>query len=129
MPYFLPKTARNLRQYISDVEDSRFPEFAARHDAINSRLDMHWTMAKDRVGGAGKDVENWGRSAVEGIERGTGLKVADVVKRGQATVDQMRENAEGKGVRYERVGYVVEQKPVAEIVRPVESKSIETRTV
>jgi organizing structure protein 2 len=123
MPYFLPKTAHNLRQYLSNVEDSRFPDFAAKHDSLNSNLETHWEMVKNRVGGAGKDVESWSRSAVEGIERGTGLKVADVVKRGQAAVDQIRDNADGKGVQYERVGYVVEQKPVAEIVRPVEPQS------
>lgn len=132
MPYFLPKTAHNLRQYLSNVEDQRFPDLAARHDSLNANLEMHWEMVRNRVSGAGQGMERWSRSAVEGIERGTGLKVGDVVKRGQATVDQLRERVEGggKGTQYERVGYVVEQTPVAEIVRPVgEEVRSESRAV
>jgi hypothetical protein len=78
---------------------------------------------KERVGGASKEVENWSKSAVEGIERGTGLKVGDVVRRGQAAAGKVRNELEAKvpaeGTKMEKVGYVVEQRPVAELVRPV----------
>ena len=132
MPYFLPKTAHNIRQYLSEVEDRHFPEFAARHDQIMSTSASHWEMLKDRVGGASQDVGAWSKNAVEGIERNTGLKVGEVVRRGQEAAGKVRSEIEGKvpgqGVALEKVGYVVEQKPVAEIVRPVpvatEAKSV-----
>lgn len=85
--------------------------------------ESHFSMLKDRVGGASKEVENWSKSAVEGIERGTGLKVGDVVRRGQEAAGKVRNELEAKvpaeGVKMEKVGYVVEQRPVAELVRPV----------
>lgn len=131
MPYFLPKTASNIRQYLSDVEDRHFPEFAARHDQIMSTSASHWEMLKDRVGGASQDVSAWSKNAVEGIERNTGLKVGEVVRRGQEAAGKVRSEIEGKvpaqGVALEKVGYVVEQKPVAEIVRPV-PVAVESRT-
>lgn len=123
MPYFLPKTSHNIRQYLSSVEDRHFPEFAARHDQIMATSESHFEMLKDRVSGAGKDMSNWSKSAVEGIERNTGLKVGDVVRRGQEAAGKVRSEVETKlpseGAKLERVGYVVEQKPVAELVRPV----------
>ena len=83
----------------------------------------HWEMLKDRVGGASKDVSAWSKNAVEGIERNTGLKVGEVVRRGQEAAGKVRQGIEGQvpadGVALEKVGYVVEQRPVAEIVRPV----------
>jgi hypothetical protein len=123
MPYFLPKTSHNIRQYLSDVEDRIAPEFAARHDQIMATSESHFGMLKERVGGASKEVENWSKSAVEGIERGTGLKVGDVVRRGQEAAGKVRNELEAKvpaeGTKMEKVGYVVEQRPVAELVRPV----------
>lgn len=123
MPYFLPKTSHNIRQYLSEVEDKQFPEFAARHDQIMATSESHFQQLKDRVGGAGQDVGKWGKNAVEGIERNTGLKVGDVVRRGQEAAGKVRNELERKappaGTQVERVGYVVEQKPVAELVRPV----------
>lgn len=123
MPYFLPKTSHNIRQYLSEVEDKQFPEFAARHDQIMATSESHFQMLKDRVGGAGQEVSSWGKNAVEGIERNTGLKVGDVVRRGQEAAGKVRDELERKAppasTQVERVGYVVEQKPVAELVRPV----------
>jgi hypothetical protein len=55
------------------------------------------------------------------------LKVGDVVRRGQEAAGKVRNeleakvpaSAQGEGAKLERVGYVVEQRPVAEVVRPV----------
>lgn len=123
MPYFLPKTSHNIRQYLSDVEDRHFPDIAQRHDQIMSTSSSHWEMLKDRAGGATQDVSAWSKNAVEGIERGTGLKVGEVVRRGQEAAGKVRSEIErqapAEGAALERVGYVVEQKPVAELVRPI----------
>jgi len=85
--------------------------------------ESHLGMLKERVGGASKEVETWSKSAVQGIERGTGLKVGDVVRRGQEAAGKVRNELEAKvpaeGTKMEKVGYVVEQRPVAELVRPV----------
>lgn len=82
-------------------------------------------MSVDRLKGVGKDVEDLSLKAVQKVEGATGLKVGDAVRRGQEKVEvQSRklENyvAQSRDRPVERVGYVVEQKPVAEIVRPVE---------
>ena len=127
MPYFLPKTATNLRSYFSDLEDKYIPDVAEKHDMINSRLSMHWDMAKNKLGSAGEDASRWGDKAVKGIESSTGLRVGDVVRKGQERVQQQKEKMEGglrlpnasEPVKMQTVGYVVETKPVAEIVAPV----------
>ena len=128
MPYFLPQTAHNLRSYLSDVEDKHFPELAASHDQLNARLSMHWDMLTNRLGSAGEDAKGWGEKAVQGIENTTGLRVGDAMQRGREKVRAEREKlktmvpvtSEGAPA-LERVGYVVEAKPVAEIVKPVDT--------
>ena len=125
MPYFLPKTATNLRAYFSDLEDKYVPDVAEKHDMINSRLSMHYDMAKNKLGSAGEDASRWGDKAVKGIENSTGLRVGDVVRKGQERVQQQKEKMEGGlrvasgPVKMQTVGYVVETRPVAEIVAPV----------
>lgn len=103
------------------------PDVAEKHDLINSRLSMHWEMAKDKLGSAGEDASRWGDKAVKGIENSTGLRVGDVVRKGQERVQQQKEKMEGglriahaaEPVKMQTVGYVVETTPVAEIVAPV----------
>ncbi|TXT08986.1 hypothetical protein VHUM_02460 [Vanrija humicola] len=87
LPYFLPKTAHNLRQYVSDAEDKHFPEFAEKHDRINNALELHWQLALDKLRGAGQDVSAWSDKAVESVESATGLKMAEAVRVGQERVE------------------------------------------
>lgn len=132
LPYFLPKTSHNLRSYLSDVEDKNFPEFAQRHDQIVGTAANHWDLLKERVGSASDKAEGWGNQAVKGIENSTGLRVGDVIKKGQDKIHEQRQKLEGgfrlpsEGVKMETVGYAVETKPVAEIVAPVDPKSSTT---
>ncbi|ORX35784.1 apolipo protein O-domain-containing protein [Kockovaella imperatae] len=136
MPYFLPRTSHNLRAYLSDVEDKHFPEIGASHDQLNARLAMHWDMLTNRLGSATQDAKGWGERAVQGIENSTGLRVGDAVQRGREKVAAEREKlktmvpvtADG-AASFETVGYVVEARPVAEIVRPVEDPKPEKRMV
>lgn len=61
-----------------------------------------------------------GQRAVEGVENATGLKVGEAVRRGQERVEREKEKGhEVLPLEVKTVGYVVEQKPVAEIVVPV----------
>lgn len=139
LPYFLPKTASNLRNYVSEIEDKAAPDFAAKHDQFNQNLAMHWHMAVDRLRGVSHEAASWSSKAASGVENATGLRVSDALRRGQAGV----ENAKSKvhdaveaareraatpipervpaapataPVVLEKVGTVVEQKPIAEIV-------------
>ena len=135
MPYFLPKTSHNLRSYLSDVEDRHFPDFAASHDQLNARLGMHWDMLTSRLGSAGEDARGWGQKAVQGIEKNTGLRVGDVVSRGKEKLEAEKERIKVKipvtvdgTPALETVGYVVEQRPIAEIVRPVVEQSEDAGT-
>ena len=132
MPYFLPKTSHNLRGYLSDLEDEHFPTFANRHDQMYTQVGMHWDMLRHRLGSAGNDAKGWGSKAVEGIESSTGLRVGDIVRKGKDKVEMQKERVQGRlkvgeePVQLETVGYVVETKPVAEIVAPIASTGVET---
>lgn len=135
LPYFLPKTAHNLRKYISDVEDKHCPEFAARHDHFNQALELHWHMGVDKLRGAGDEARQWTSKAVDGVESATGLKVGEAVRISQERVEDVKEAARAKvaevkaaaqsvaptpePVQVQKIATVIEQKPIAEIVVPV----------
>ncbi|WRT66463.1 uncharacterized protein IL334_003422 [Kwoniella shivajii] len=117
-PYFLPKTSHNIRKYLSDLEDKHFPELAARHDRIVSTGIAHTQMTIDRVKDATEDVRGWSRKSIDQIEKSTGLQVGHAI--GKSQVEKELEISKQRPTQtYERIGYVVEQKPVAEVVVPV----------
>jgi organizing structure protein 2 len=137
LPYFLPKTAHNLRNYVSEIEDKQAPEFAAKHDAFNQNLEMHWHMAIDRIRGVSHEAAQWSSKAAEGVESATGLRVGDALRRSQAAAAKLGETRAvlreevaalpdapaltppapvTAPVAVEKVATVVEQKPIAEIV-------------
>jgi len=91
MPYFLPKTSHNIRTYLSDVENELVPEFAARHDQILATASTHTEMLLRRFGRFGERVEK----------------------------EKNRLERNDMPAAVETVGYVVEQRPVAEVVVPV----------
>lgn len=147
LPYFLPKTAHNLRDYISEFEDNNMPEFAAQHDQFNSNLELHWQMIKDRLHGVGHEARQLSSKAAQSVESATGLRVADAARRGRQELHEakhrvseattsLRERAHFpvttpeptpapvQPVLYEKVGTVVEQKPIAEIVVPVATPAV-----
>ncbi|GMK55260.1 hypothetical protein CspeluHIS016_0203160 [Cutaneotrichosporon spelunceum] len=150
LPYFLPKTAHNLRAYLSGLEDKHAPEFAAKHDALNHNLEAHWELAIDRIRGVSHDAAQWSSKAAEGVENATGLRVGDALRRGQAAasaklgetrsviadeVAALREEVSKhtstepvKHVTLEKVATVVEQKPIAVVVvaAPVDEPAAET---
>ncbi|KAK4683572.1 MICOS complex subunit MIC26, partial [Tremellales sp. Uapishka_1] len=117
MPYFLPKTSSNIRSYLSQVEDRHFPEFAAQHDHVVQTGAAHWGMLEDRIRGVGEEAKGWSREAVQGVEKYSGLRVGDVVRKVEEKKEEKVERDRVGAV--ETVGYVVEQKPVAQLVREV----------
>jgi organizing structure protein 2 len=126
-PYFLPKTSSNIRAYLSRVENAHFPELAAEHDKLNAQVSSTWNRLQGQVGGAGEAAKGWGERAARGVEDATGLKVANVRGEVLRRVDEAKAQAKAirdqglpkEGERLERVGVIVEQRPVAEIVAPV----------
>lgn len=124
-PYFLPKTSHNIRQYLSNLEDKHLPEFAAKHDHFVQTGIAHWGMLWGRIEDATGDAREWGHRAVEGVERTTGLRLGEAVSKVEKEKERLVEQERQRAVavpaqKYETVGYVVEQKPVAEIVAPME---------
>lgn len=121
MPLFLPKTSHSIRTYLSDVEDEYFPDFAAGHDQFLANATTNTGQFLDRFGRVGEEAKGLGRRAVKGVENATGLKVGEAVRRGQERVEREKERLERDPHvgQVEMVGYVVEQRPVAEIVVPV----------
>ncbi|WVN88389.1 uncharacterized protein L203_103596 [Cryptococcus depauperatus CBS 7841] len=127
-PYFLPKTSHNIRGYFSKLEDKYFPEFAAKHDHFVQTGVAHSSMLWSRLGNATEDAREWGHNAVEGMEKTTGLKLGEAMSKVERErLEQEKQKAIAAPVqRFETVGYVVEQKPVAEVVVPVESQQQKT---
>lgn len=126
-PYFLPKTSHNVRAYLSRVEDAHMPELAREHDRLNARLGSMWNSSVQTVSGAGDQAKGWSKKAVQTVEDKTGLRVGEGIRKAQevAAGEVKKRVDEAKSLRekkMETVGYVVEQKPVAEIVRPVQEE-------
>ncbi|KAI9639406.1 apolipo protein O-domain-containing protein [Dioszegia hungarica] len=126
-PYFLPKTSANIRSYLSRVEDAHMPELAREHDRLNARVGSLWNQSVNTVSGAGEQAKGWSKKAVQTVEDTTGLRVGESIRKAQevAAGEVKKRVEEAKMLRekkVETVGYVVEQKPVAEIVRPVEGE-------
>ncbi|WVR06960.1 hypothetical protein IAU60_003996 [Kwoniella sp. DSM 27419] len=123
-PYFLPKTSHNIRKYLSDIEDRNFPAFAARHDRFVQTGLAHAQMTLGRLEDASEGARDWSHKAFENVEKTTGLRMGEVV--GRAEVEKNRveamhalEQQRKPAVEYEKIGYIVEQRPVAEVVAPV----------
>jgi organizing structure protein 2 len=100
------------------------PEIAREHDRLNARVGSLWRNSVDSVSGAGEKARGMTERAVQTVEDTTGLRVGAGIKKAQeaAATDVKRRVEEAKALRekkVETVGYVVEQRPVAEIVRPV----------
>ncbi|EIW68080.1 hypothetical protein TREMEDRAFT_45042 [Tremella mesenterica DSM 1558] len=110
LPYFLPKTSHNLQRVLSDLEDTHMPEFSQRHERFVSTGVAHFNMTLERIKGSGDDLRGWTKEAVEGVEKKTGLRLGQTYS---SKVDK---------VEVERVGVLVEEKPVGEVVRLVETK-------
>jgi len=141
LPYFLPKTAHNLRKYVSDVEDKHMPEFAASHDRFNQALELHWHAALDKLRGASDEARVWSSQAVHSVEEATGLKVAEAVRLGQDRVHVAKAKvAQAADAAKEKVAAaaaaapaapaapaaapvveIVEVQPIAVVVAPVEA--------
>ncbi|WWC62073.1 uncharacterized protein I303_104663 [Kwoniella dejecticola CBS 10117] len=129
-PYFLPKTSSNIRKYLSDIEDKNFPEFAARHDRFVSTGLAHTQMTIDRIKDYGSDVKSYTAKGLDSLEKNTGLQFNQNLNthsqthtpRATQTSRVQEELSKAAPAQYERVGYVVEQKPVAEVVVPVTPK-------
>ncbi|KAK6910003.1 hypothetical protein I203_104030 [Kwoniella mangroviensis CBS 8507] len=119
-PYFLPKTSHNIRKYISDLEDKNFPEFAARHDRFVNTGIAHTQMTYNRFKDATEDLKEWSEKSLNTLENKSGLQISNVISHNQ--VQKSLEKLKEKKTNYETVGYVVEQKPVAEVVVPIEKE-------
>lgn len=124
-PYFLPKTSANVSAYLSKAEDTYLPGVAAKHDKLNDQLSLHWHLARDKLEGVSDTVAGWGGDAVHSVEGATGLKLSDALKKAEEVKRQVESRAESARAQVaaqpvETVGIVVEQIPVARIVKPVE---------
>jgi organizing structure protein 2 len=103
------------------------PELAREHDRLNARVGSLWNQSVNTVSGAGEQAKGWSKKAVQTVEDTTGLRVGESIRKAQevAAGEVKKRVEEAKMLRekkVETVGYVVEQKPVAEIVRPVEGE-------
>lgn len=107
---------------------------ARSHDDLNRQIGGAWRQSVSAVSGAGEQAKGWSKKAVQRVEDTTGLRVGEGMRKAQEVasgevrrrVEEARSLKEGKT---ETVGYVVEQRPVAEIVRPVEGKKPADRLI
>lgn len=78
LAYFLPKTSHNLSSYLSSLEETYFPGFAAQHAELNKNVSESVSSTLKSYAKA-KDAASDGiRQAREQLEQHTGLKVAGV---------------------------------------------------
>jgi len=134
-PYFLPKTSRNVRQYLSNVEDAHFPELAAQHNEINRQLSSTFSSAIYRAEHLSEDVRGLGGKITHSIEDSTGLKLGDALGRAshvksdvmheiekRRAAEQVKTTATLEEVRQgdvqsvKPVAIITEEIPVAEVV-------------
>jgi organizing structure protein 2 len=131
-PYFLPKTSRNVRQYLSNVEDAHFPELAAQHNEINRQLSSTFSSAMYRAEHLTEDARGLGSKITHSIEDSTGLKLGDALGRAshvksdvmheiekRRTAEQVKTAAAVQEVgtaQVKPIGIITEEIPVAEVV-------------
>ncbi|WWC89226.1 uncharacterized protein L201_004144 [Kwoniella dendrophila CBS 6074] len=145
-PYFLPKTSHNIRKYLSDFEDENFPDFAKKHDHFIQTGLAHTQMTINKIKDYKDDVKDFSSKQLENLENQTGLQLNQNVisskihnelsklqNKNNSTISSTTPNntispeksplpTTQTTTEYERIGYVVEQKPVAEVVVPVKTE-------
>lgn len=123
-PYFLPHNSANVRAYLSRVEDTHFPEFAAQHTQLVNSLHDTFAGTWDRAEKLTGDVRRATGGVVNQVEQATGLKLGEALGRARELGDGVRREiareapeTAAEGDSHARVvGVVMEQQPVAEIV-------------
>ncbi|KAJ9112696.1 hypothetical protein QFC22_006198 [Naganishia vaughanmartiniae] len=134
-PYFLPQTSANVRAYLSQVEDTHFPELAATHRAVNAQLGETFSTALDKVQHVSQEAGVVGSKVVRGVEETTGLRLGEALGRARETAEdavkefshvtaekraQHAASAVAVPEKTRVVGVVYEEIPVATLIAPVD---------
>jgi len=74
-PYFLPKTASNVRAYTSTLEDTYFPSLGAQHAALNRTVTNSTVELRATLRSGVDKVESAIEGALKKAEEWSGLKL------------------------------------------------------
>lgn len=93
LAYFLPKTSHNVSSYLTSLEQTYFPGFAAQHAAVNKNVSESVSSTLKSYAKARHAASDGIRQARQQLEQHTGLKVAGV----EDAVDGKLKETEAKG--------------------------------
>ncbi|KAG8899336.1 hypothetical protein FRC00_001579 [Tulasnella sp. 408] len=94
LAYFLPKTSHNVSSYLSSLEETYFPGFAAQHTELNKNVSETVSSTLKSYAKAKHAASDGIRQARQQLEQHTGLKVAGVE---EVDVDGKLKETEAKG--------------------------------
>lgn len=92
LAYFLPKTSHNVSSYLSSLEETYFPGFAAQHAELNKNVSETVSSTLKSYAKAKHAASDGIQHARQQLEQHTGLKVAGVEE-----VDGKLKETEAKG--------------------------------
>ncbi|KAG9046231.1 hypothetical protein FS837_004829 [Tulasnella sp. UAMH 9824] len=93
LAYFLPKTSHNVSSYLSSLEETYFPGFAAQHAELNKNVSESVSSTLKSYAKAKHAASDGIRQARQQLEQHTGLKVAGA----EVDVDGKLKETEAKG--------------------------------
>jgi organizing structure protein 2 len=85
--HFLPKTTHNFSAYLGSLEDKYFPTVSQKHEIAKAHSAMTWQRVKEATQGNRTRLEKVASSAVDQVQKVTGLKIRESFGRGKARID------------------------------------------
>ncbi|KAK0556025.1 hypothetical protein OC846_001461 [Tilletia horrida] len=89
--YFLPKTSSNLAQYYLELENRYFPSLTGPRQGVVDASHRVWNRTEGLVESARDSAAKGVKSGLEQVEKGTGLRVGDVVSQAKAGVAEVKD--------------------------------------
>lgn len=108
--HFLPKTTRNLTDYVGSIEDTYFPSFSEKHEIAKAHTAMTWERIKEATKNTRAHLNHGAVVVVEKVQEATGLKLRETL----GWADETKQRVEAKAVEVkEAVGRTVEEAKAA----------------
>jgi len=98
--HFLPKSTHNLSDYVGSLEDKYFPTVAQKHETAKAHSAMTWVRVKDAAKGINVHIEKATTSAVDTVQKVSGLKLRETLgwqRAVKAKMEDMKSEADRMG--------------------------------
>ncbi|KAF9450981.1 hypothetical protein P691DRAFT_797432 [Macrolepiota fuliginosa MF-IS2] len=97
--HFLPKTTRNLTDYVGSIEDTYFPNFSEKHEIAKTHTAMTWERIREATKGTRAHVNHGAIAVVEKVQEATGLKLRETL----GWAEEAKQHAEERVVEVKEV--------------------------